>query len=348
MSEFGPPTQEKTVILRPGRGAERPNLRHVLVCIDAAPCATNLAPVAEVILAHAVAIAESVGARITVIHVLESPVAEQPMDPVEWTLRQCDATAYLHERMLCFGELHANAVIVAGLPAERISTWAHDNAVDLIVLGRGGENNQPFAGLGDTARRVTDAANASVLLVPSMPASDAPIHYRKVLIPLDGSSRSECALPLGLGIAAAHGAEVVLVHAAPKVDLIETDLLNAEAIALRDRLYQHNERAARQYLDWIRARLPTPPASKTRLLPSSDARLALERTVTEECADLMILSAAGKSGHADMAVGSVADYLINRLNIPVLLVRQCKQNAPMADKKSGHPTDTRMPNQGMM
>lgn len=348
MPESELPTQETTGALRTSRPAERPNLRHVLACVDADLFTIDTAPFTEAVLAHATAVAQAVGARMTIIHVLESPATEEPMDPVEWALRHCDATAYLREHMLRIGDLHADAVIVAGLPAECISAWAHENAADLVVLGRGGENYEPFVGLGDTARRVAEVANASVLLVPSMRIGDTPIRYRKVLVPLDGSSRSECALPLGLEIAAAHGAEMLLVHAAPKIDLIQTDLLNAEAIALRDRLYHHNERTARQYLNWLRSRLPALPATGTRLLPSGDARRALTQTATEEHADLMVLSAAGKSGHADMAVGSVAGYLINRMNIPVLLVRQCKRNPPMAYRKPGYIMGTRPPSQGMM
>lgn len=155
-----------------------------------------------------------------------------------------------------------------------------------------------------------------------MHSGETHILYRKVLVPLDGSSRSECVLPLGLGIAAAHGAEVVLVHVAHKVELMESNLLNAQAVALRDQLHLHNERAAKQYLDWLRSRLPAPLPTCTRLLPSGDARRALAHTAIEEQADLMVLAAAGNSGHADITVGSVADYLINRMAIPVLLVRQ--------------------------
>ncbi len=339
MSESGLSTQDTTGAPQPGQAAEQPILRHVLACVDEAPFS-------EVVLVHTAAAAEVVGARLTVMHVLQSPADQEPMDPVEWALRHRDATAYLRERLSRFGDLRAEAVIEAGrLPAERINAWAHDNAVDLIVMGRGGESDGSFVRLGDTARRVAEVANASVLLVPSMQVSDTPIRYRKVLIPLDGSSRSECVLPLGLRIAAAHEAETVLVHAAPKADLIESDLLDAEAVALRDRLYRRNERAARRYLDGIRSRLPVTPTARIRLEPSGDARRALARTVAEERADLMVLSSAGTSGYADMTVGSVADYLINHLNIAVLLVRQHKGTPPTDHRKPDHAMDTRLPSQ---
>lgn len=340
MSESELTTQKTTAALS-SLSTERRNSRHVLACVHGASFA-------EAVLTHAAAVANTLGARMTVIHVLASSAAKEPMDPVEWTERHCLTNTYLHERLSHFKDLQTEVVIVDGSPAERICAWARDNAVDLVVLGRGRDINRPFGGLGGTARRIVEAANASVLLVPSLPVDGKPILYRKLLLPLDGSSRSECALPLGLEIAAANGAEVLLVHAAPKFDLIEGDLLNAEAITLREQLYRHNEHAARQYLARLRSRLPAPPTTGTRLLLSGDSRRALVDTAMEERADLIVLSAAGKSGHADMAIGSVADYLINRVSIPVLLVRQQQPKPSKTDGEVCHAMDIRLPNQRMI
>lgn len=321
--------------------SEWPNLRHILACINEASCA-------QAVLTHAAAVAKAAGARMTVLHVLASPATlatKEPTDPVEWAQRHCATTAHLHELLSRLGDLHAEVVIVDGPPAERICAWAYDNFADLLVLGRGGEGDAPGDELGDTARRIIKIANASVLLVPEELPDGAPINYRKLLVPLDGSFRSECALPLGLEIAAAHGAEIILVHAAPAFDFIEGDLLNAEAILLRDQLHDHNERAARQYLSRLRSRLPTLQATGIRLVPSGDARRALARTAMEEHADLLVLSATGKGAHAEMAVGGMADYLINRLKIPVLLVRQPQQSQLQTHGETCQATDIRPPNQ---
>lgn len=317
------------------------NRRHVLACVHGASFA-------EAVLTHAAAVAHAMGARMTVIHVLGSSAAKEPMDPVDWTQRHCLTNTYLHERLSHFKDLQAEVVIMDGSPAECICAWARDNAVDLVVLGRGREVDRPVGSLGNTARRIVEVANASVLLIPSLPVDGKPILYRKLLVPLDGSFRSECALPLGLEIATAHGAEMVLVHAAPKFDLIEGELLNPEAITLRDQLYHHNEHAARQYLTRLRSRLPAPPTTGTRLLLSGDSRRTLVDTAMEERADLVVLSASGKSGHADMAIGSVADYLINRVSIPVLLVRQQQRNQTKNHGETCDATDIRLPNQRMI
>lgn len=310
--------------------------RHVLACVKGACCV-------KAVLTHAATIASAVGAKVTVLHVLESSAPQEPMDPVEWTLRHCDQTEFLQQCLSHFNNLHADIVIVAGPPAERITEWAEEHEADLVVIARGSQQSSNFSGLGYTARRVTEGANASVLVVPSQTSANTSLGYQKVLIPLDGSARSECVLPLGLGLAAASSAQVMLVHVAPKIDLVESNQLNAEVIALREQLNHHNERAARQYLDWLRSRLPAPPVTHTRLLPSSDPRLALEQTAREEQIDLLVISALGNSGHAQLVVGSVADYLINRITIPVLLVRQC-----LTKSHSTHAQDMelRRPNQG--
>ena len=331
----------KTGVLPPCPQAEHQFLRHVLACVDASSFA-------DAVLAHAAAVAMAARARVTVMRILESSAVQSPIDPVEWTLRHRDVEADLRERASHFGDLQADTVIVDGPAAERICAWARDNAVDLTVLGGGGEGNWPFVGLGGTARRVAEVVNGSVLLVPSTQVGDAPIRYRRVLIPLDGSSRSECALPLGLGIAAAHDAEMVLVHAAPNVDLTEAAPPEAETITLRDRLRRRNERAGERYLKRVRSRLPPTPATRVRVLPSGDPRHALARAAVEEHADLMVLSCTGQGGHPDMSVGSVADYLINHMDIPVLLVRGHEGSPSMVYRKSGEAMAVRLPSRALM
>jgi nucleotide-binding universal stress UspA family protein len=341
MSEPELLTYGKIGPLPPCRHAEHQIFRHVLACVDASRFA-------DAVLAHAAAVAMAGEVRMTVMRVFEASAVQGPMDPVEWTLRHRDVEADLRECASQFDGLQADAVIVAGPAAGRICAWGQDHAVDLTVLGRGGESNSFFVRLGDTAHRVAGVVHGSVLLVPSTEVGDAPIRYRKVLIPLDGSSRSECALPIGLGIAAAHGAEIVLVHATPNVDLTEAGPLEAETIALRDRLRRCNQRAAERYLRRVRSRLPPTPATRMRVLPSGDPRHALARAALEERADLMVLSSTGQSGHPDMSVGSVADYLINHMNIPVLLVRGHEGSPPTVYRKSGEAMAVRLPSRALM
>lgn len=333
---------DKTEALPPSPDGDHQVLRHVLACVDASSFA-------DAVLAHATAVAMAARARLTVLRILVPPAGQSPMDPVEWTLRHRDVEAELRERASHFGGLQNDTVVADGPAAERICAWARDNAVDLTVVGRCGESSGSFGGLGATARRIAEVVNGSVLIVPSSRVEDAPIRYRRVLIPLDGSSRSECALPLGLGIAVAHDAEILLVHAAPNVDLTEAGPPGAETISLRDRLRRRNERAGERYLQQVRSRLPpTTQTTRVRVLPSGDPRHALARAAMDEHTDLMILSCTGQSGHPDMSVGSVADYLINHMNIPVLLLRGYEGIPPMVYRRSGEVIAVRLPSRAIV
>lgn len=334
-------TRSMMEILPPCSQVEHRILRHILACVDASPFADS-------VLTHAATLAMATHARMTVIRILETSSLQSPIDPVKWTLHHYDVQADLRERTSRFVDLQVDTVIVDGPAAESISAWARDNDVDLTVLGRWGESNGTFTGLGGTARRVAEIVNGSVMLVPSTQAGKAPIRYRTVLIPLDGSSRSESALPIGFGIAVAHGAEMLLVHAIPSVDLIEADPLEVEAITLRDQLCLRNERAAEHYLRRFQSRLPPNLRTRVRVLASGDARHTLLRAAVEYHADLMVLSSTGQSGHPDMLVGSVADYLINHLNIPVLLVRQHEEDAFMGCRHSSEAMAARLPSRALL
>lgn len=321
--------------------AEHQILQHVVACVDSSAYG-------DAVLSHAAAVASAVGARMTVLGVLETSKGQAPQDPVEWTLRHRDLETYLRERASRFDDLHPDTAIADGAAAERICDWVRVHGADLTVLGRCGERSGHLSGLGGTARRVAEVVNGSLLIVPPSQGGETPVRYRKVMIPLDGSSRSEAALPLGFGIAAAHNAEIILVHAAPNVELTESSPPEAETINLRDRLRRRNERAGERYLKLVQSRLPRSPATRIRILPSGDPRHGLARAAMDEQTDLMVLSFKGQGGHPDMAVGSVADYLINHMNIPVLLIRGREASPPTTQRKPEEENAVRLPSRALM
>jgi nucleotide-binding universal stress UspA family protein len=295
----------------------RPAFRHVLACVDSSPFA-------RAVLAHAAAVAVAMGARLTVMQVLEPPTAgHAPTDPVEWDLHHRGAVAEVERFASGAGrDARAEAFVVEGPAAERICEWAREQKVDLTVLGTCGESGWCESGLGGTARRVAESVPGSVLLTPTAEVGDEAVRYHRVMTPLDCSSRAESALPVALSIAAAHDAELVLVHATPDVELTEVAPLEAEELELRDGLRRRNERVAQRYLKQIQARmLLNGDATRIQLLPSGDPRHALARAASDQGIDVIVLSSSGLSGHPDLSVGSVADYLMNHTATPILLVR---------------------------
>jgi nucleotide-binding universal stress UspA family protein len=319
----------------------QPIFRHVLACV-------NDSAASRAALAHAAAIASATGARLTAMRVLEPPPGQVSTDPVEWRLRLHDAEVELKHDLLEFSDPDAKAVVIGGQAAECICAWARDNGIDLTVLSATGDGNWPFSGLGGTARRVVEVTNSSVLLVPRSEPGDAAICYRRVMAPLDGSPRSECALPITMAIAAAHEAEVVLVHAAPNIELTEIGPVEAEAVALRDKLRHRNELVAEKYFKQVKSRLPPRPvATRTRVLASGDPRHALARAAVADRSDIIILCSTGLGAHPDLSVGSVAEYLISHADKPILLVRANEWTPPQTHRRAEDAPAVRLPSRAL-
>jgi nucleotide-binding universal stress UspA family protein len=145
-----------------------------------------------------------------------------------------------------------------------------------------------------------------------------PSSFRSILVPLDGSTFAEQAVPLASRIAQRVGGKLrlTLVHGLPSapIDLPAAKLFTSIELATR--------RSERSYLRAIQARLRdggTRLASAVTL--TGKAGPALAQYVREMGIDLVVMSTHGRGGIRRAWLGSVADYLIRTLEIPVLLVR---------------------------
>lgn len=145
-----------------------------------------------------------------------------------------------------------------------------------------------------------------------------PSSFRSILVPLDGSTFAEQAVPLASRIAQRVGGKLrlTLVHGLPSapIDLAAAKLFTSIELATR--------RSERSYLRAIQARLRdggTRLASAVTL--TGKAGPALAQYVQEMGIDLVVMCTHGRGGVRRAWLGSVADYLIHSLEIPVLLVR---------------------------
>jgi nucleotide-binding universal stress UspA family protein len=126
---------------------------------------------------------------------------------------------------------------------------------------------------------------------------------RSIVVALDGSAFAERALPFATAIAEKSGARIVLVRAAPDDDLVEArDYLRGLAAPARG-IGGHGERPA---VDTV-ARLGEPTAV---LLDEAHRRRA----------GVLVLATHGRSGLGRWRYGSVADAVLRRADLPLLLV----------------------------
>jgi nucleotide-binding universal stress UspA family protein len=142
--------------------------------------------------------------------------------------------------------------------------------------------------------------------------------FRSILVPLDGSPFAEQALPLALliGRVARSKVRLVLVH---QVQAIQ---LGVQAARFQRSMDLAARRAERGYLRRVAARLGKPAGSQVvSTLLAGPVGDTLAHYVRDSRTELVIMSTHGRGPLQRAWLGSVADYLIRNLEVPVLLVR---------------------------
>jgi nucleotide-binding universal stress UspA family protein len=126
-----------------------------------------------------------------------------------------------------------------------------------------------------------------------------------VLVPLDGSRLAEGALPYALALAGVAGARVLLLHVVPDVALTQRAEADLAAKALEVR---HGGAGA--------------PAGVTveSVVGCGDAARVIADVAAARGAGLIAMTTHGRSGLGRWLYGSVADGVLRRAPVPVLLV----------------------------
>jgi len=149
-----------------------------------------------------------------------------------------------------------------------------------------------------------------------MSAHGNPFH--SIMVPLDGSPLAERALPLATELARQKGAKLrlVLVHEPPPAP---RDALAANMFVAIDRV---NQRGERGYLRSIQRRLREDGIRLSAAVTlTGTPGPALAEFARETGTDLVVMATHGRSGIGRAWLGSVADYLVRHLDLPILLVR---------------------------
>lgn len=276
----------------------------------------------DAMLAHTRGMANVIGARITLLRLL-NPVSNRSrstriVDPLDWHIRKLEIEAALNQMADTLRESGANVTtaVLEGADAEVLCQYAETNGVDLILLAK-----EPDT-IGDLIHPVMKRTTLPVAILPVDEAwfgVDNPDRYQKVLVPLDGSQRAEVILPVVTALAQDHNPKFLLTHVVSRPEMPRHAPLSPEEAELADRLVEINRAEAARYLDSFAARVPG--NAETRLLISDNVPAALHQLIEQEGVDLIILSAHGYSGRPQWPYGSVAGNLITYCSKPVLVVQ---------------------------
>ena len=175
-------------------------------------CGSLPVSVSARVVPHARAIAQALGGALSLLHVVEPGKSHAPFDPVEWDIRKREARMYVSRLAKRFGD-EADKIsvqLLEGRSADQIGECTAGRVGDITALC---SNDDLVADhIGETARRVLENSGSSILLVPSAVPEVEEASYRRILVPLDGSPRSESAIPTAVRIAVHQKAELILIR----------------------------------------------------------------------------------------------------------------------------------------
>jgi len=315
-------------------------LNKILVPLDGSELADTVLP-------HVAALTRINGTTITLLHVLEAAENSstgkslQEVDPVEWHLRKSEVQTYLREtsQRLRWANLSSEEIVLEGRAADRIVEYAQKEDVDLVALSSHGNGGLSSWNISSTAQKVIHRVRKSTLIIPAhynvryqntdqqndnqeqdaghrmTPTEIPPISYQRILVPLDGSPRAECVLPIATALARVHGAELILVHVVTKPEMIERMPLSEEEKGLVTQIVKRNHAEVSRYFEQLQARIS--PRPSTLILERNNVEYALLDLAENESIDLVILAAHGHTGHNGGAYGRLATRFIDHGRMPL-------------------------------
>jgi nucleotide-binding universal stress UspA family protein len=283
---------------------------------------------------YAAMIARTLDASLQILHVATEPFAPSPAArsglPGEAgrSAAPAEGRAAL-QRLLEEGEfsgLNARTTVATGIIAEEILKAAQTS--DLIVMGTHGRTGWPHLMLGSVTEKVIGVAPCAVLAVKHPPLrravpwtgevrGRATMHRSprllNILIPLDGSSLSECVLRDTTALARAFEAVVTLfLVMSPSLLLNEEPLIEVRGNARVE---------AEQYLSATQRGLEAEGLMVEVVLRTGDAATDIIEYAEARDIDLIAMATHGRSGLRRWLLGSVANKVVRATDVPVLLSR---------------------------
>jgi nucleotide-binding universal stress UspA family protein len=200
---------------------------------------------------------------------------------------------------------------------------------ELIVMGTHGREGIPRMLLGSVAEWVSRRATVPVMLIREQAhPTIVPAKLERILVAVDGSPQSNLALTTASDLACALGINLELMHVIPDIPAVYSYTAYEYAPMIDFEKYQHDLEAESQAiiaaaLALLDAHTPKVADVRTSRVPANGMRLgdAMIKTAKEHNADLIVIGTHGRSGVDLLLLGSVAERVSHRSEIPVLMIR---------------------------
>lgn len=143
--------------------------------------------------------------------------------------------------------------------------------------------------------------------------------YKRILVPIDGSSTSDRALQEAIKLIDTQPAQLRLVHVVDDLQFLDAEGYVGYA-ELRELTRKIGQRALTRAEEIVRQADIT---VESALLDTNGERIAqvIDAEAENWSADLIVIGTHGCSGFSHLLFGSVAEGVVRGASVPVLLVR---------------------------
>jgi len=143
--------------------------------------------------------------------------------------------------------------------------------------------------------------------------------YQRILVPLDGSILSEAVLPHAENLANALNAEIILLH----VDVSPAPIFDPHESPLEPEPHEVKIMHADEkfYLKNVCTKLEQKGAHVTYLLRDGMVADTILEVAASMQANLIAMTTHGRTGMVRLLLGSVAEQVVHRSKIPIVLIR---------------------------
>ena len=206
----------------------------------------------------------------------------------------------------------------SGQIAEATKSLVDDESIDLVVISDRGKSASKNWETGGASLKLMSALKIPVVIVPTL-EKDQPApkpKLKRILLALDGSIRSEAALPYARELATISKAELVLLTV-PAVP--ETDHYRAAA----DVVEKVREQAVSEmgsFLEAVAESLRKEGLKVRTVVTGVQPASTILAEAEKQKVDLVMLTSRGRGGVDLLFAGSVSERVVNRSGLPVLMV----------------------------
>jgi nucleotide-binding universal stress UspA family protein len=300
--------------------------RSIVVPLDGFPASEPVVPVAA-------RLAYRSGALLHLAHVvdlLSFPPYSKGCSKAEWfNGRAVTLAADYMNRMAAWAredcpDLEVSTTTLQEPTAPSLVEYAARVEADLMVMMTHGRTPYKRFWLGSVADQIARTAPCPVLFLRLKHARNSarlPKHFRKILVPLDGSAWSEAAVPVAQALGEIDNAEITLLTVLHPARVPVPALAVAAGADSTGAVIETCKDAAREYLAHVADALSTPDSKPQTawIKGSGSAGPAILEYAKKHSFDVIALSTHGQGGIRRLMLGSVADKVLRGAKMPVLV-----------------------------